>query len=1269
MTSVSHFMKRLRLLLSSVCTALALSAGTSMAAPPTATTNAAQNATTTKVDASVGFELAPQSGSNSSPAPTSPTDCTYGTCNYAVTGSFYHTDCWLRVNSGYAGSYYGTNLSLDALKSAMQSLAVTYDVPIEIIAAVAYEESGLYQYGSVDGFVVHNRNECCYAYSTGVINSCGTSPPPGLGLMQLTGATASPYDKGRLVTDWQYNLEAGVQTLKNKYDAAILGDPSCLVTLRKLHDSKTILENWYYALKYYQGTFSYVDTIYGLIKTPPTRLSGFFLPVTITYPSSAIPGFTNTQGFCAQTNGVWTGINSTNTACIDYSRDPSLVHVSSSFGGGGYLSAPTLSAPANGGTGQSTTPTFSWSGITGASSYRIMVATNAADLPTDPTADTGGASVIINATTTNTSLLSPVTLNANTTYYWEVKGRSSTQYGTWSSKWSFTTAGSETVSTPTTPTGPTSCTQNFSYAYSTGGSTSNLGHSLQYFIDYGDGFTTGWMLVGTTSASHSWGTPGTYTVRAQARCSIDTNVTSNYSGNLSVTVTGGPSPTPTATATATSTPTATPRPTATATTTPTATATATPTATGTVQPSATPTGTATATATATPRSTATATATPTATATVTPAGVAPSDLRGIAATRNAIGLTWITNSKSTYTSIERRSDTTQPYVVCGVADPGSLAFVDTNNGQGLSANTTYFYKTRSWDGANTYSPYSNEVSASTENAASGGPSNLSAGNANYWAIAVDNENIYWSSLNGPATAIWKVSKTGTGLTTLASGLGNVVYSLNAYNGDLYWAESNYSTGNGAIKRCPIGGGAPVTLASSNSMGAGNGIRGLSADGSGVYWIQGGQSSASLPGAVCKVDLTGGVPTTLVPGLADAFGLAVDGTWIYWVEYNSVRRVPKAGGQVQTLASALGELHGIALDSDYVYTSQWNGSIFRVPKTGGTAISLGGYARSDFLTVVSGSVFYSSGSTINKLSVNNGSTAVVVGNLQEGWGIAGDTTGVYWTDGNTTVPSFGTLGALVFTPTTLGNIATRLSIGTGDNVLIGGFIITGALPKKVIVRGIGPSLPVSGALADPLLELHDGAGAMLESNDNWGDSPNKQAIIDSTIPPTNPLEAAIVRTLPANGAGYTAVLRGKNNGTGIGVVEAYDLDSSVDSKLANISTRGFVQTGDSVLIAGTIVVGQASQKVIVRAIGPSLSVPGKLADPTLELHDGNGATLESNDNWVDSPNKQAIIDSTIPPTNNLESAIVRTLTPGNYTAVVRGVNNSTGIAVVEVYALN
>jgi hypothetical protein len=254
------------------------------------------------------------------------------------------------------------------------------------------------------------------------------------------------------------------------------------------------------------------------------------------------------------------------------------------------------------------------------------------------------------------------------------------------------------------------------------------------------------------------------------------------------------------------------------------------------------------------------------------------------------------------------------------------------------------------------------------------------------------------------------------------------------------------------------------------------------------------------------------------------------------------------------------------------------------------------------------------------------------------------------------------------PVDLANISTRLLVETGDNVLFGGFIVSGTQSKRVIVLATGPSLNLTGKLADPTLDLYQG-GTLLESNDNWVDSVNKQAIIDSGFAPANNLESAIIRTLPANNSQYTAIVRGVNNGTGIGVVQIFDLDRTVDSKLANISTRGLVQTGDNVVIGGFIVLGADPQKVIVIALGPSLPVPGKLADPTLELRDGNGGLIDSNDNWVDSPNKQAIIDSTIPPMNDLESAIVRTLSPANYTAIVRGVNNSTGIAVVEVYALN
>ena len=250
--------------------------------------------------------------------------------------------------------------------------------------------------------------------------------------------------------------------------------------------------------------------------------------------------------------------------------------------------------------------------------------------------------------------------------------------------------------------------------------------------------------------------------------------------------------------------------------------------------------------------------------------------------------------------------------------------------------------------------------------------------------------------------------------------------------------------------------------------------------------------------------------------------------------------------------------------------------------------------------------------------------------------------------------------------TLGNISTRAVVGTNDNVLIGGFIITGTQPKRVIIRATGPSLPLPGKLLDPSLTLHDSSGAVIAVNDDWGQSANTQEIINTGIPPSNPSESAIVMSL-APGS-YTAALSGANQTTGTAVVEVYDLDAAANSKLANISTRAAVQTGDNVLIGGLIVVGQSAADVIVRAIGPSLPVPGALADPTLELRDVNGGVLAFNDNWR-STQQAAIIATGVPPTRDAESAILTSFSPGSYTAIVRGANGTTGVAIVEVYQLN
>jgi hypothetical protein len=255
------------------------------------------------------------------------------------------------------------------------------------------------------------------------------------------------------------------------------------------------------------------------------------------------------------------------------------------------------------------------------------------------------------------------------------------------------------------------------------------------------------------------------------------------------------------------------------------------------------------------------------------------------------------------------------------------------------------------------------------------------------------------------------------------------------------------------------------------------------------------------------------------------------------------------------------------------------------------------------------------------------------------------------------------------PAQLLNLSTRLNVQTGENVSIGGFIITGNAAKTVMMRGIGPSLTgISPVLADPVLELHEPNGSLITSNDNWKDT-QQIDIQDTTIAPVNDLESAIIATLSP--ASYTVVLRGNNGATGIGLAELYDLDPSADSTLANISIRGLVQTGDQVVIGGLILGnGTNSEKVIIRALGPSLSdIANPLADPTLYLYDKNGAMFMSDDNWQDDTGQADEIRAAgLPPENDLESAIVVTLPPDAYTAIVKGKNGDTGVALAEVYQL-
>jgi hypothetical protein len=264
----------------------------------------------------------------------------------------------------------------------------------------------------------------------------------------------------------------------------------------------------------------------------------------------------------------------------------------------------------------------------------------------------------------------------------------------------------------------------------------------------------------------------------------------------------------------------------------------------------------------------------------------------------------------------------------------------------------------------------------------------------------------------------------------------------------------------------------------------------------------------------------------------------------------------------------------------------------------------------------------------------------------------------------------TVGSDELVPTAvLANISTRADVQTGDNVTIGGFIIQGVIPKKVALRALGPSLGstgLSGVLKDPYLQLIDSSGAIIASNDGWN-VPGEE-LSAYKLDPKNAREAALVTTLSPGT--YSAVLSGVGESSGVGLFELYDLAPDA-GRVANISTRGRVETGDEVMIGGFILSSQLPNKVIVRAIGPSLGslkVKGVLADPVLELYDSYGTMLGSNDNW--RSNQQVEIEATsIPPTDDREAALVITLSPGAYSTIVRGADSSTGIALVEVYALN
>ena len=251
-----------------------------------------------------------------------------------------------------------------------------------------------------------------------------------------------------------------------------------------------------------------------------------------------------------------------------------------------------------------------------------------------------------------------------------------------------------------------------------------------------------------------------------------------------------------------------------------------------------------------------------------------------------------------------------------------------------------------------------------------------------------------------------------------------------------------------------------------------------------------------------------------------------------------------------------------------------------------------------------------------------------------------------------------------------NNSTRLRTGIGDDVLIGGFTLEGGGRKNVMMRGMGPSLkingaPIPGTLQDPVIQVRRANDVIIAANNDWRDSQPTQ-IQESGLAPPDDREAALILFLDAGA--YTVTLSGRNNSSGIGLIEVYDLTSGSSPRLLNLSARGRVQTDDNVMIGGITLRGRDYSRVIFRGLGPSVPVPGRLADPVLELHDGNGTTIGSNDDWKQTQGAEIQASGLAPP-NDAEAAIIGNFPPGQYTVVLRGKNGTSGIGLVEAYKLN
>lgn len=516
-------------------------------------------------------------------------------------------------------------------------------------------------------------------------------------------------------------------------------------------------------------------------------------------------------------------------------------------------------------------------------------------------------------------------------------------------------------------------------------------------------------------------------------------------------------------------------------------------------------------------------------------------------------------------------------------------------------------------------------------------------------------------------------------------------SANAFAaaGDLY--VSIFGPGQNIVRISPDGTKTPVT-------GALTGPNGLAFDAKGVLHV------SQYDGTIVKIingaatPFVSGLPTQSFNSLAfDSYG------YLYAAAANggTVTRIAPDGTKT-TFASGFTALDGIAIDrNNNVFvadfgTGSGTGHIYKYASTGRTTVDSNLKVPDGLAFDAAGNLYCAerANNTINRYTPAGARTTFV--SFQAPSFLAFDPAGNLFVAvsfgaiskiaPNGTVSPFATTNSIggITTEPPLSqplNISTRVRVQTGDNALIGGFIATGTAPKKLMVRAIGPSLTnfgVAGALQDTTLEVRAANGTLVGSNDNWKindqTGQSQQATIQAAgLAPSDDRESALMLEL-APGP-FTAIVRGKNNTAGVGLVEIYDLNQTADSRLANISTRAFVETGGNVMIGGFIIgSGNGAAKVVARAIGPSLSgvgISNALADPTLEVRNANGAVVEVNDDWKISnhfDSGQEVMTAGLAPANDRESAVLVTLPNGNYTVVVAGYNGSTGVGLVEVYNL-